>query len=193
MNPIDPQKACDEVLDNLEAFLDGDLEAAEAARIRTHLEGCSSCAAELTLAERIQRELRSLPQLDCPPEVLERVQRAGGKVVPFVRPERSGQPLRRPSLPLRLVAAAALVALTLGGGLIFLRFQEQNQQPSAAEIARAEREARFALAYFGKVSRRASLDLRDQVIEKRLLLPATRSVARSLSLTEPAPEGATLK
>ena len=193
MNPIDPQKACDEVLDALEAFLDGDLEAAEAARIKKHLEGCPACAAELALAERIQRELRSLPQLDCPPEVLERVQRASGKVLPFAAPAGSAPSSRRSSLRPRLAAAAALVALTLGGGLVFLQFQEQSQQPSAAEVARAEREARFALAYFGKVSRRASLDLRDQVIEKRLLLPATRSVARSLSLTEPAPEGAGLK
>jgi anti-sigma factor (TIGR02949 family) len=189
MNPIDPQKACADVLDDLEAFLDGDLEPAEAARIQEHLEGCPTCAAELALAERIQRELRSLPLLDCPPEVLERVQQAGGKVLPFAPPAGPAPSARRSSLRPRLIAAAALVVLTLGGGLVFLRFQEQGQQPSAAEIARAEREARFALAYFGKVSRRASLDLREEVIEKRLLAPVTRNVARSLTLAEPAREG----
>src|SRR4030095_5011266 len=52
---------CDEALEILEAYLDGDLPAAEASRVREHLERCPACAAELELAGRIQRELRSLP------------------------------------------------------------------------------------------------------------------------------------
>lgn len=181
MNPIDDTLTCDEAQDALESFVDGDLPAAAAARLRRHLERCPSCAAELALAERIQRELRQLPQFDCPPEILERVRQAGGgEVVPFPR---------RSVLPLRLAAAAALVVLTLGGGFLFLRFQEQNRKPSAAEVARAEQEARFALAYLGKVSRQASLDLRDEVIERRLVRPATQSVVHSLTLPEPARDG----
>lgn len=161
-----------EILDHLEAYLDGDLPAGEEARLREHLAGCPSCAAELALAEKIQRELRALPLPDCPPAVLEKVRRAGrGEVVPFPRRERS--------LGRRIAAAAAALVLALGGGVLFYQAQ-QPQQPSAAEIAQAEMEARYALAYISKVSQRAGLDIRDEILQKHLVAPATRSVSESL-------------
>jgi hypothetical protein len=146
--------------------------------------GCPSCAAELELAAKIQRELRRLPLLDCPPEVVERARdSSGGAVVPF-RP-------RQRALALRLAVAAALL-LAVGGAVLFLRVQ--RPQPSRREIAQATAEARIALAYLGKVTRRTSLNLRDDVLQKRLVEPAGRSVSRSLgemsSLTaEPDPAG----
>jgi anti-sigma factor (TIGR02949 family) len=164
---------CEEALELLEPYLDGDLSPAGASRLRAHLERCPSCAAELDLAAKIQRELRALPELDCPPEVLERVLRAGrGEVVPF-------QPRTR-AAGLRIAAAAALVALTVGGGALFLYLQRPSSQPTPEQIAQATAEAKLALAYIGKTTRRASLDLRDDVLQKRLVLPATRSVSRSL-------------
>lgn len=178
MNRIEDVLPCDEALDLLEPYVDGDLPEETADRLRVHLETCRSCAAELALAERIQTELRSLPQLDCPPEVLERVRRQGGEVVPF-RP-------RQNRLPLRVAAAAAVLALALGGGALFIRSQ-QPRQPSAAEIAQATEEARYALAYIGKVSRRTGLDLRDDVLARRLVRPATRSLSLGVATQEPFP------
>src|SRR6476469_108447 len=91
MRPND-EISCADASDSLEPYLDGDLPPREADRLREHLGSCAACAAELALAERIQRELRSLPQLDCPREVIERVVLAGkGEVVPF--PGRA-EPLR---------------------------------------------------------------------------------------------------
>ncbi|HEX9942979.1 MAG TPA: zf-HC2 domain-containing protein [Thermoanaerobaculia bacterium] len=185
MNRLDHDLRCEEALEVLEPYLDGDLAPAEASRLRGHLERCPSCAAELDLAARIQSELRSLPQLDCPPEVLERVRQAGrGEIVPFV-------PRQRATGLLRLAAAAAILTLALGGGALFLHVQRQPDRPSPEEVAQATQEARFALAYIGKVTRRASLDLRDEVLEKRLIAPATRSVSRSLGgIPDSAPEAA---
>jgi anti-sigma factor (TIGR02949 family) len=187
MNRTDHDPLCEETLDLLEPYLDGDLPATEAARLRAHLERCGACAAELGLASRIQRELRSLPQLDCPPEVLERVHRTGrGEVVPFASPRRA--------TGLRIAAAAAMLALAIGGGALFLHFQQPAERPSPQEVARATREARLALAYVGKVTRRAGLDVRDEVLEKRLIEPAARNVSRSLggipdSVSATAPAG----
>ncbi|MBW8873805.1 MAG: zf-HC2 domain-containing protein [Acidobacteria bacterium] len=175
MNRIDDILTCNEALDLLEPYVDGDLSPAEAARLRSHLESCPACAAELALAERIQRELRSLPQLDCPPEIVERVRRQGAEVVPF-RPRRMG-------LPLRVAAAAALLALSLGGGALFVRSQQQHQRERAAEIAQATAQARYALALLGRVSRRTGLDVRDEVLARRVVLPAARSISQSLSLS----------
>jgi anti-sigma factor (TIGR02949 family) len=162
---------CEEALDWIEPYLDGDLPEDEAARLRGHLAGCSACAAELELATRIQNELRSFPQLDCPPEVLERVRREGrGVVVPF-KPRTVGP---------RLAAAAAVLALAVGGGALFLQIQRPSDQPNPEQIAQATADAKLALAYLGKATRRASDDLREEVIAKRLVVPATRGVSRSL-------------
>ncbi|HEV7784336.1 MAG TPA: zf-HC2 domain-containing protein [Thermoanaerobaculia bacterium] len=179
MNRIEDDLTCDDVLDLVEPYVDGDLEAAEAERLRSHLESCRSCAAELTLAERIQAELRALPQLDCPPEIVERVRREGAQVLPFRSPVRA----REAALPFRLAAAAALLAVALGGGAFFLRSQQQPKQPSAAEVARATQQARYALAYLGKVSRQASLDVRDDVLARRVVLPAAQSVSHSIGIS----------
>lgn len=168
---------CDEVCELLEPYLDGDLPREEAERVRAHLAGCAACAAELALAEAVQRELRALPELDCPPEVLERIRAAGppeAQVVPFRR-------VWQPSRAARIASIAAALALTVGG-TAFLLQPEDPAQPSAEEIARATEEARFALAYLGQVNRRAGLDLREDVFEKRLVAPVTENVSRSLEV-----------
>jgi len=168
---------CEEALDLLEPYLDGDLPPGEMDRVRRHLEACPACAAELSLAARIQRELRALPQPDCPPEVIERVRRAGrGEVVPF--------PARKRVPRWRIAAAAALVALAVAGGALGVHIQHVRQQQE--QVAQATREARLALAYFGKVTRKAGLDVRDEVLEKRLVVPVARSVSRSLGTADGA-------
>jgi anti-sigma factor RsiW len=164
---------CGEALDLLDPYLDGDLPPEEAGRLRTHLDRCPSCAAELALAGRIQQELRALPQPDCPPEVIQRVVWTGrGKVVPF--------PTRTRTKRIRIAAAAAVLALAVGGGSLFVHLQSQPRQPGPEQVAQATREARLALAYLGKVTRKAGLDVRDEVLEKRLVIPAAHSVSRSL-------------
>jgi anti-sigma factor (TIGR02949 family) len=172
MTGPDQPLSCVEALDLLEPFLDGDLDAEDAECLRAHLATCAACAAEEALARRVQRELRALPQPECPPELLARVVRASrGEVVPFPSPQRT----RR----LRMAAAAAVVALTVGGGSFFVHLQHVQQQ--RAQVAQATREARLALAYFGKVTRRTSLDVRDEVLRKRLVIPITREASQSLS------------
>jgi anti-sigma factor (TIGR02949 family) len=163
---------CADALDLLEPFLDGELDAGDAERLRGHLAACAACAAELAFAERVQHELRALPQPECPPELLARVVRKGrGEVVAFPRPRRAGR--------LRIAAAAALVTLGIGGGSLLVHLQHVQQQRE--QVAEATQEARLALAYFGKVTRRTSLDIRDEVLRKRLVNPVTRDASVSLS------------
>jgi anti-sigma factor RsiW len=133
---------CDEALDLLEPSLDGELTPGDAARLRAHLFGCLSCARELALARRIQGELRALPLSTVPPEVRALAGGGGG----------------------RALLTAAMLAMTVGGALFLeqARFHPATPpSPSTADVARATAEARFALAYIGKVSRHAGLDLRD--------------------------------
>jgi len=177
MNRMHDALSCAEALDLLDPYLDGDLPPGEADRVRRHLDACPACAAELSLAARIQGELRALPRPDCPPEVIERVRRAGrGEVVPFPSRERAPR--------WRIAAAAALVALAVGGGALGVHLQHVQRQQE--QVAEATREARLALAYFGKVTRKAGLDVRDEVLEKRLVIPVARSVSRSLGQAQSA-------
>jgi anti-sigma factor RsiW len=144
--PIVPLR-CDEALDLLEPFLDGELTLGEESRLRTHLTACRACAAELALAARIQQELRALRP---------------ATVLPFPGRGSVARPARR-------LAAAAVLALAIGGAL----YLEQNRvqpaaSPSPEEIAQATAEARFALAYVGRVSRHTGLDLRDGILNRRM-------------------------
>jgi anti-sigma factor RsiW len=152
---------CDEALDRIETFLDGELASDEEARLRDHLTGCRSCAAERALAVKIQRELRALAPA------------RQGVVVPFPRPAGRGQSMR-------IFLAAAVLSLTVGGALFLAQIRIRPAQPvqaaessgptEPADIARATAEARFALAYIGKVSRHTGLDLRDGILRRRMPL-----------------------
>jgi anti-sigma factor RsiW len=170
---------CEEALDLLEPSLDGDLTPAESARLQAHLDGCAACAAELALAGRVQAGLRTLPQPDCPPELLARVVAAGrGEIVPFPSRARTLRTVRG-----RIAAAAAVAALAVGGGSLFVHLQQRAEirQTQDAQIAEATREARFALAYIGRATRKTGLDVRDEVLQKRLVVPATRTLSLSLN------------
>ncbi len=195
---------CAVVLPLLEPYLDGELSPAETARVREHLARCPDCAAELRLAEAIQRGLRQLPALDAPPAVLMRVRAAAlsempempetpvpAAVLPFERPSPRLRrpPSGRPRPALAAALAAALVLALLGTLLLFQLRSPQPPQPTAAtaatpatpaDIARATAEARYALACVGRASRRAGLELKDEVLPEHLVAPAARSLSRSL-------------
>jgi len=182
---------CAAVLPLLESYLDGELPPAEAEGVREHAARCSACAAELRLAQAIGDGLRALPELDAPAAVLSRVREAAempAEILPFERPAPATRPRRH-----RLAALAAALVLALFSALLL--FQVRSPQPSpptAAEVARATAEARYALAFVGRASRRAGLEIKDEVLPEHLVAPAARSLSRSLAEIpgadfEPAP------
>jgi anti-sigma factor RsiW len=205
MPEADARMTCDEALAVLEPYVDARLAAmaggedgaaldgAARSRFEAHLESCPACAEELALAWEIARELRALPHLDCPPQVMARVRQTIGS-----RPveARRGGALRRwmatlssPALLRPVLAAAALVAFA-GAALLIHDLDRPPRQPpppavSAEALARATAEARLAFAYVGRAGRRAASDLRDDVLERHLVTP----VARTLRGAFPAPVG----
>jgi anti-sigma factor RsiW len=164
----------------LELYLDGELPPAEAGEVREHIARCPACAAELRLAQALQGGLRELPELDAPPAVLARVRAAATPemtVLPFERPAREPVPPWRP----RFAALAAALVLALLGTLLLFELQSPRPpRPTATEVARATAEARYALAYVGRASRRAGLEIKDEVLPEHLVAPAARSLSRSL-------------
>jgi anti-sigma factor RsiW len=183
MNEIESMTHCEQIRSRIDEYLDQELDGAEAARLELHAGLCPACAEELALARRVQQGLRSLPALACPEPVraavLDRARRetaqrrrAGTGILGLCRSAAAG--LRRRAALLR--PAPALAALLLAA-LLGAWIAERPAPPeiySAEQVARAEAEVRWALAYVAEVNRRTGEKLREEVFEKRVIEPVTR-------------------
>jgi anti-sigma factor (TIGR02949 family) len=69
---------CDEVLRDLEAYLDGELTGERAALVEVHLQSCSPCFAHGEFRRRVQVIIRSKcgRAVEPPPHLADRVRRA---------------------------------------------------------------------------------------------------------------------
>lgn len=166
--------SCDRIVELLEAFVDGELTAAENALVEGHCRFCRSCSKELIRAQRLAQELRSLPGYECPPRLAQSVMRQAaaeasraGRQRPSLgrrladRLSAAWQPALRPALAGGLLAAMVAVGALLAPPA---RLAQPEASPSAAELARAEAEIKLAFAYLGKVGEHAGLTVRDEVI-----------------------------
>lgn len=220
---------CDRVLDLLEPFVDDEVSAEETSLVRAHVERCPACARELSLARRIQSELRTMPQPELPPRLTEdlfdtptirqrkrgpgsthRGRSGAGSLRSFPRAG-SGRDFEAPargsrapsarrsspaaSQPWRWAAVGGLAAVLVAALLVLWTapFDSSPQvvdrpTPSAAEIAQAEAEARYALAQVAAVSRRAGLELRDDVLAPHLVQPMSRNLTDSLRTVPDLPQ-----
>jgi hypothetical protein len=169
--------SCAVVVDLLEEWIDGDLVGPDAVAIEAHLEGCASCSEERLLAERVRDSLRSLPELDAPPRVLDAVRSA-------TQP-RAADGLRslfekmaaRPAPALAAAAAAVFLVLVIQpwGDRSAPQFTEE-------EIRQATVDTKLALAYVGNITRRAERKVRHAIDEKAVT-PTMQGIARSMEWT----------
>jgi len=167
---------CVEVLDRLDAWIDGDLEASEASRLQAHVERCSDCRKEYQLADEIRAELRGMPEFDAPERVLAAVREASRPTVS----ERLGG--RLGWLTLRPVPAAIAVAAVAVLLFVIVPWGERpGAHYSDREIRRATAETRLALAYVGDAARRAERGVRRKVLEEREFPATVREISRTLS------------
>jgi hypothetical protein len=131
----------DDRLETLSRYLDGDLGAAEAARLEEQLEADGALAAELEALVAIQHGVRSIAERETPPEELDRV----------VEPLRLGRPAPVSVRPwVRWLATAAAVVL---GASVILEVSrtrlDEISTPAPAQRSRVSEEAAsepFALA-----------------------------------------------
>ena len=164
--PADEMR-CEDVLDLIEPFMDDELEAPVAEKLRNHLEGCPSCSREAVAARGVLTELRSLPELDPPPRVLVRLQAATERSPLF-------NLARHRSRKMAWLAAAAALVLAIG----VLTIGRQAPDPTDAEALRAAAEVTYALACVSDITLRASRAIRNEVIDHRVVPVAARSLAR---------------
>jgi anti-sigma factor RsiW len=116
--------ACAWVRERIDPLLDGELAAAEEAKLQGHLSACPACRSEVALARSLQGALRDgLPPLTCPPEVTARVMQIArreeaGRALPRSRARSEARPEARPESDGSGGLAAWLAGLLGGSGLL---------------------------------------------------------------------------
>jgi anti-sigma factor RsiW len=168
-------ECCSDVLERLEAWIDGDLDADEAAAVKAHIDLCESCQAEQQLAEAVVAELRSMPDFDLPKRVMQTVRKkTRPTLVARFRVFFEGARFR----PVQVLAAGAAVILMV---LIASPSRRPAEpQYTDQEVARAVAETRLALAYVGSVAQRAELRVKQRVLNEGVAAQTVRGVRRSL-------------
>src|SRR5262245_43420469 len=71
---------CHDAAGLIDPYMDGELDAAEAARVASHLEDCASCRRQLDERESLRQLLRGLPYYDAPPRVQAAASRAAASL-----------------------------------------------------------------------------------------------------------------
>ena len=99
--------------DLLSALLDGELEYAEAAAARAHLQGCPFCRAELDATATTRALVRALPTVEMPPGLIDDVLGWGAPIVSIGAARRASR--MRP-----LTAVAGVAARLSAGGSLFV-------------------------------------------------------------------------
>lgn len=121
------------VEDELTAFVDGELSAAEAARVRGHLASCADCRSTEVLLRRTLSELSALPEFHPSPALRRRVL-AEVDALPRPWPERMRSWLRPGLLvPAGVALAAAAIVVAVAGQRMATAQGEQRTELAVAE------------------------------------------------------------
>ncbi|HEV8320938.1 MAG TPA: zf-HC2 domain-containing protein [Myxococcota bacterium] len=109
-------RPCDEHREDLHAYLDGELQLAEAAALEDHLRGCGGCRDEVATLGSLRRALRvALPSVRAPAELRARVRAlVDGRTALPDEPRALPPAATRAG---RVLLAAAAVVLAAAGGL----------------------------------------------------------------------------
>ncbi len=186
MPQLSKHMPCNQVVDLLEAWIDGDLGDDEAAEMRRHVGGCPGCQAEYQSAEQVRAALRRLPSFEAPAPLLDAVRSRSTGCAGSPPLTRWGSP--RVARAVAGVAAIAVVVLLVG--LILPQRLVSTARPTSAEVERVTAETRLALAYLSDVARRAESRAKARVVEDRAVFATIAKVSNSLDWA-PGPDTGT--
>ena len=170
-------ESCADVLERLDAWIDGDLDATEADAVKVHVDHCESCRKEHHLAEAVVAELRSMPVFSVPERVMQTVRKDTRP--PLVERFR----VFLDDVRIRPVPAFAAVVVVILLVLVDSPWRRPAEpQYTDQEVARAVAETRLALAYVGSVAQRAELRIKERVFNEGVAAQTVRGVRRSLQV-----------
>ncbi|MFQ5511204.1 MAG: anti-sigma factor family protein [Candidatus Krumholzibacteriia bacterium] len=179
MNRFKEHSNCLWTRERIDTFLDGELGGDELATLQSHVDVCAECRRELARARRVLHELHELPDLYCPDEVVE-TSMAGLEETPH----RAVRGLLRRWFggALRPALASAFVVL-VAASAFYVANRVRQPALSPEEVASAEAELKWTLAYIGDVGRRAGMIAAGEAFEAGMVVPVQRAVR---SAFEPA-------
>jgi anti-sigma factor RsiW len=154
--------ACRDIERELVAFSSGELESAQRASVREHLDRCASCRAELAREWDLRRTLGSLPAIPAPDDF-------DGRILAAVHAVGRNSFVRRNRV--RLTAAATLIAASVVLALMLPTFRPASDADPAwtqEEIATARHEVVFTLALTAQVINHSQREAVVEVFADRL-------------------------
>lgn len=186
--------SCSWTQERIELYVDGELAGADREEFERHVGKCQKCREELTLAEAVVSELRSLPQLDCPEGAVEKAaavvgtETSGpeGTWLDRLRRLAGGRVARAP----RPAMAAMLVVIFAAAVFVLSRHEQSplngsNRKETAEtvtekEVELAKLDVMIAFAYIGKYSKRTGQIVKQDVIADRVVKPLGKTVVEPM-------------
>lgn len=115
--------SCEHLAQDLDAYVDRELDAGPALSLREHLDGCAACRQQVSERQAVGRLIRSVPYHSAPAHLRARV---------------LAQSARTSSVRHVLAwAAAAVLVLGIGGGIAMLRSAAPRVDVAAEQVADA--------------------------------------------------------
>ncbi|UCH85557.1 MAG: zf-HC2 domain-containing protein [Candidatus Latescibacterota bacterium] len=184
MNVYDDTTRCEWARDSIDAYLDGELTKVDVAALESHLEMCGGCRNELESARRILFELRELPEQRCPDGVTDHVYETIGADTTVQRKTRFPGWLSFPRTGLLRPALAGTLILVISISVVWIGFKSRSSVRSPVytpeQVAQAEAELKWTMAFLGDVGRRAGYAVRDEAVGTRVIDPMRRAVHPAL-------------
>ncbi|HET7584770.1 MAG TPA: zf-HC2 domain-containing protein [Gemmatimonadaceae bacterium] len=177
---MDGSVSCSDVEALLDGWMDGTLDAAERARVQSHLDGCAQCAALAGDLAALRAQARALPDLEAPAARMWEgiARRIEARVVTLSpTPARPNGRWRGWQLP---AAAAALVLLTAGvTSVATMHWMDGQRATRTIGGVETGGSATFApaaaTAAEAQIARRASATYDQEIARLRAILAARRS------------------
>lgn len=175
----------------VEAYVDGDLPADERATFEQVLDEHPQWMHEVRQAERIHQELSDFPTLTCPPQVTQAVlehartaDQPSGWADVWDRFWAQIDELTRFGWQ-PAVAMASLVLIVVASVVLSpAPSAVESSRYSAAEVERAEAQAKWALAYIAQVGDETQSTLRREVFQEQIANPTRRALRPLNARTE---------
>jgi hypothetical protein len=180
MNVHDDTTRCEWARDSIDAYLDGELTNVDVTVLESHMNECGMCREELASARRVLTELRELPAKRCPDGVTDRLYATIGADTTVHRDGRLPRWLTaRPFGLLRPVLVGSLILVIAVSAIWFDRHNRSSgdsRSYTPEEVAQAEAELKWTMAFLGDVGRRTGYAVRDEVVGARVVEPVRRAV-----------------
>ncbi len=157
---------CREIRLLFDRFLDGDLHGKEKSRLKKHLRKCQACRSELEKEQKVVEMLATLPKLQCPEEVAERIRR-----MTLGREEKESLISRIKSSGWLYGWRAAVAGAAVSIFILFLilhplinREEPANVSYSQSDVRRAREQAKWSLIYVSQTINKTEKGIVEQVL-----------------------------